>query len=207
MKEWLIKMAKELGLPETATEEQVLAKLSERFVAASAADTRVASVAAQLAANGFKLDGDKLVKLESKPVSNPDDVARLAASDLENAKLRLAAGKATVDAIMAKGVVPPALKAQLDRVFSSTGKLESISLGKGENNSEVVIKGTIDILADLKALFDSIPGIAGSKLSTLRPADGQPNTGAGDRKPGELGRSIAERQKPGSKQKKEPAVK
>lgn len=199
MKEWLQKMAKELGLPADTADDVVLAKLSEKILGG---DARLSSVTAQLAAHGLKLDGDKVVKLEAN--RNPDDVKRIAEQDLELAKAKLASGKELVDRLMATGKVPPALKASLERVMSTSGKLETLQLSKN-GDSEVVIKGTIDILSDLKALFDSIPGLTGGKLSTVLP--GQPATPPDPNapKPGDLGRSIAARLKP--KQKKEPAAK
>ncbi len=202
MKEWLIKMAKELGLPDGATEEQVLAKLSERLLSGGTAESRLASVASQLSAVGCKLENDKIVKLESKPAS-PDPVrdAKIAELELENAKSKLSSARATVDGFIAAGKVPPALKAHLDRVFASTGKLESIALGKGSDNSEVVIKGTIDVLEDLRALFNGMPSIVGSRMSTV---GGTPDPKGNGAKPGELGRAVAERNKI---QKKEPAAK
>lgn len=198
MDKWIKDMAKELGLPETATQEQVLAKLGERFAALSGADTRNAGIAAQLAAFGLKLDGDKLVKLEQVQ-SNPADVARIAALELDAAKQKLANGKAQVDALIAAGKVPPAMKDALTRVFSTTGKMESLALSK-EGNTEVVIKGPIDILADLKALFDSIPAVTGGKLSTY--GAGAPTNGG--KAPGTLGREVARRNQPN---RKEPAAK
>ena len=66
MKEWLIKMAKELGLAADATEEQVLAKLSERFAALSGSDKRLSALLASAPSAGVKVEGDKLVKVEAK---------------------------------------------------------------------------------------------------------------------------------------------
>lgn len=203
MKEWLIKMAKELGLPEGTDESVILAKLSERILGG---DARLSTVTAQLAAHGLKLDGEKVVKLEGTP-RNPADVAKIAELELQGAKSTLAGAKATVDGLMASGKIPPAMKATLERVFNSTGKLESLTLSKN-GDSEVVIKGTIDVLGDLKALFDSIPGgVKGQQMSTV----GGTGTGGkeGEAKPGSLGKAVAARAMSfGKKSKeKEPAAK
>lgn len=205
MEKWLKDMAKELGLADDATQEQVLAKLSEKLLSGGTAETKLAGVVSQLTAVGCKLDGDKVVKLESKPAPDPVRDARIAELELESAKSKLSAAKSTVESLVAAGKVPPAMKNTLNRVFASTGKLESLALGKGENNSEVVIKGTIDILEDLRTLFNNLPGLKGSQMSTMRPAEGQPGAGGTGPKPGELGRAVAARNKP--PQRKEPAAK
>jgi len=205
MKEWLIKMAKELGLAADATEEQVLAKLSERFAALSGSDKRLSALLASAPSAGVKVEGDKLVKVEASTAPrNPDDVAKLAAQDLELAKSRIQSGKLLVEGYVKAGKVPPSMKDALDRVFTATGKLESVQLGKGENNSEVLIKGPIEILEELKKLFDGLPKITGGQMSTLSAAAGQGQGGQGQQA-GALGRAVAARNKP--QPKKEPAAK
>jgi len=200
MKEWLKKMAKELGLAEDASEESVLAALGDKLVSLSGAPAKVRSeMAAQLAVHGLKLDGDKVVKTEGAP-SNPADLTRIAALELDSAKTKLASAKTTVESLIAAGKVHPAMKATLEKVFNTTGKIESLSLGKGADGSEVVIKGNVEILEELRNLFNSLPGITGTKLSTL---GGQPPK-PGEKAPGSLGREIAARQ---MGKKKEPAAK
>lgn len=201
MKEWLLKVAKELGMAADATEEAILAKLSEKLLSGGTAESRLSTVVAQLAAVGAKLDGDKIVKLAAPaPAADPVAAARIAELELDNAKSKLSAAKTTVDGLVAAGKVPPSLRAHLDKVFASTGKLESLQLGKGSDGSEVIIKGTVEILEELRALFNGLPSVLGNKLSTV---GGQPKPG--DKPAGSLGRSVAARAQ-GKKPAKEPAA-
>lgn len=194
MKEWLMKMAKELGLAEDAAESEILAKLTERMNLDSA---RLSTVTAQLAAAGFKLDGEKLVKLER--TSNPEDAARIAALELDNVKGKLAQAKLMAEGLIAAGKIPPAHKDALERVFASTGKLEVAMLSRS-GDSEVLIKGTVDVLSDLKKIFDSIPSVTGGKMSTV---GGQAGAEGAKKEAGKLGREVAQRNQP---KRKEPAA-
>lgn len=176
MKEWLKNMAAALKLPEGTPETEILAKAGEFVTKGAAAQAQLSAVAAQLAANGFKLDGEKLSKVEVPPTQDSPEVAdlkrRIAAQEAETVKVKLSAAKAEVEQIMAKGGLPPTTKDALSRIFATTGKMETLALSA---DGSAVVKTTSDILADLRLVLNSVPTMTGARLSQLRPlpADGE----------------------------------
>lgn len=167
MKEWLLKMAKILGLPEGSTDEVILAKLSEHIQSGTAAKDELASIAAQSAAFGLKVEAGKLAKVDAAP-SNPADLARIAKLEFDNAVSKLSAAKIEVDGLVKSGKVPPAASAALGRLFSCVGKMESVNLSKdGKTGEEVLIKGSVDILKELREVFAAMPAVTGSHLSRV----------------------------------------
>jgi hypothetical protein len=175
MKEWLKNMAKALNLPESTPEAEILAKASEHVLAGGAAKVKLSSVAEQLAAAGFKLDGEKVVKLDpvTPKVDDSPEVkdlkARVALQELESTKSKLSAAKTEVDSFLARGILPPAVKEPLSRIFASTGKLESLALSQ---DGQAIVRGTVDVLADLRAVLNAIPATSGTALARMRTANG-----------------------------------
>lgn len=194
MKEWLKNMAAALKLPEGTPETEILAKAGEFVTKGVAAQSQLSAVAAQLAAHNFKLDGDKLSKVEVPPVADSPEVAdlkkRVALQEAETAKVRLSAARNEVETIMAKGALPPTVKDALSRILMSTGKAESVALSA---DSSSVVKTTVDILADLRTVLNAVPSTTGARLSQFSVVKPEGDDKGGKKEGQSLGSTVASR--------------
>lgn len=165
-KEKLKKLAASVGLPETATEEEVLTKVAalakdkkdaeDKATAASAASEKAIKDA------GFIFKDGKLEKL-SVETPSPGDTPEVTAMKEELAKVRAAqelsgatSASALVDRLISEGRVPPALKDSVLRLASLGGKAQGIILGKDPGSVEKI---QLDLTAELQTLLSKLPSM------------------------------------------------
>jgi hypothetical protein len=188
-------MALALGLPEAASDADILkaalnarkandevkvsqdaAKLAQE--ATKGVESKLSKVAEQLAANGFKLEGEKLVRvqvIELDVLPKEGDSDELKAFKANEAKRREAEGLARAGAnkeyvlAMAKNLeLPPALQGLAQEVLGVKGALEALTLstdGKG-----VDMKKLEDFPAKMRTLLDGIikaKPVKGAPMTTL----------------------------------------
>ncbi len=171
------KMAVALGLPETASAEDILgavAKLTDSQKAALAKKTAdeaaATALAAELKSKGFELVDGKVVALSTAPETPREKQMReqLETLQLDRAKDKLAAAKARAEALTKAGLVPPAIAAKLSKLFAIKDKVEALALSA---DGKSVTGEAIDLEATLNELLSGIKGIAGTRLSVFKPAE------------------------------------
>ncbi len=168
-----------LGLQESASDADVQKKLESHFTAASTAvaeKTQLAQerdgIVASLKAGGYKIDGGKVVKLAQDPTAaKPEDtdeikeLRKLAASAiLTQGRTRIASATELAQKFTAAGPVPPAMKAELEKLFSMAAEAEVLSLSQ---DGSALVKTAFDAVGSLKKVLESIPGMSKEALSRL----------------------------------------
>ncbi|MCJ2530696.1 MAG: phage protease [Candidatus Thermoplasmatota archaeon] len=161
--EQLKKLAVLMGLPETATPEEILAKAEEL---SEAGETETEEVANALREEGFKYEGGKLVKLSFDPEPQQGDTPEMASmkEELSRVRQRQELGSATaslafVEKLIGEGKIPPALKNEVLELASLSGKAEAILLGRTAGDVERI---QVDLSAALRGLLDKLPTLTGS---------------------------------------------
>ncbi len=182
-----------LGLAEAATDAEVLAAIGKASESEKAALARAkADEALALSAKeaGFEIKDGKLVKLAAKQEPETEKerelLARIQKLEAGEALGRVEAAKAAAEEWIKKGIVPPTVRAQLNKLFAVKSKVESLALaadGKATTMSEV------DVQSTLKEVLGAIHSLTGVKLSSLTPAPaGEP----GEKTPEQLAKMGAD---------------
>lgn len=169
-------MAKALGLPEETPADKVLEAATKAGQAAtklSALETKATqeqtSLAAELKAQGFELKDGKIVKLAAASTTpSPTDDAekaelktRLATLEKSQALSAIGSAKAQAEKFISEGRVPPAVRAELERVLSLAGKVEVLSLASDGNP----VRAQVELLSDITKIFGSLQKISELGLS------------------------------------------
>lgn len=166
------KLAILLGLPETATPEQI-EEAAKKVVGdqkltldqVKAEQGKVTALSADLKAHGLEIKDGKVVKLAAPPPADEtprEKAQRLRIEELEKGAQLSHAQSAAAQAEQAvkDGKVPPALKVTLSRLLAIQGKQKAILLSKEGSVEEMV-----DVVNETLALVKGLPSITGHKLS------------------------------------------
>ena len=166
-KEKLKKLAASVGLPETATEDEVLAKVEqlakdkkeaeEKATAASAASEKAIKEA------GYFVKDGKLEKLSVETIPQPGDTAEVTAIKEELGRVRATqelssaqGATAFVDRLIKEGRIPPALREDVVRIASLTGEGSSVMLGTGGGTVERI---QLDLKTSVESLLSKLPSM------------------------------------------------
>lgn len=175
-----------LGLAEAATEAEVLGALKtqgdDRKGLAEKVKTFEGLSAVkpdELKAHGLELVGGKLSKISDTPETPREKAMReqLDVLQLDRAKEKLSAAKSKAEALMKSGVVPKPIAEKLSKLFAIKDKVESLALSA---DGKTLTGEAVDVEGILNELLGGIKGIAGSRLSVLKVAEGEPKEKSGD---------------------------
>lgn len=190
----LKKLAKALGLPEDTPAEKILEAAEKASQKLSAADQAAVKLAAELKEHGFELKDGKVVKLAApttkvEPTDDPEKVElkkRLANLEQTNALSAINAAKAQAEKYIAEGRIPPAVRPELERIFSLAGKVEVLSLASDGQ----AVKAQVDLMQDLHKILSSVAKISAIGLSTHGGEDNADERKAAEKKADEVTKRL-----------------
>ena len=200
----LKELALALGLPADSKQEKVFSSVAALVAGGTEAKKSLETLSAELGTHGLKLEAGKLVKLEGvkgdldpKDGDSPETLELkklLAENKLETAKTRLSTAKDLAAKYVGEGRVPPAVKEELEKLFSLAGKAEALSLSQ---DGQAVTKVAFDGLESLKKVLNAVTPLHGKHLTQLGPV------GDEEKKQREAlsakGKEVAQRVQPGKK--------
>ena len=169
----LVKLAEALGLPKDTPAEKIYAAAAGLLTEGKGAKDTLSSVAEQLSSHGFKVEAGKVVKLAVTPPPadetprEKDLRSKLEVLECEGIKSKLSFAKAETERLVKEGVVPAALSAKLEKLFSLAGGSESLSL----SSAGAPVKQALDVIGTVREILNSLPSINSVRLSQLSAAD------------------------------------